>query len=130
LQTHSKIITIKSTFNKQERLCSKKQMEVLFNKGRGANVYPIKSVYIESSEESDFPVRVMFVVPKRNFKKAWQRNKLKRRMREVYRLNKHTLYSKLQTENKKIILALIYTGKKTEEYKEIEKAMLKLMGNL
>jgi ribonuclease P protein component len=105
-------------------------MEILFSKGRGTNAYPIKSVSITSSEEFDFPARAMFVVPKRNFKKAWQRNKLKRRMREVYRLNKHALYSKLQAGNKKIILAFIYTGKKTEDYKEIEKAMLKLIGNL
>lgn len=70
------------------------------------------------------PCQAMFVVPKRSFKKAHDRNKLKRRMREAYRLNKAPFYEMVLSQNKKIILSFLFIGKKIEEYKEIETAVL------
>lgn len=72
----------------------------------------------------------MFVVPKRQFKRAHDRNKLKRRMREVYRLNKNSFYENLNSVNKKMILAFLFVGKKQEDYVTIEKAVLKLQQTL
>lgn len=66
----------------------------------------------------------MFVVPKRAFKKAHDRNKLKRRMREAYRLNKATLYTTLGSTNKKMILSFLFIGKKEEDYQKIEAAIV------
>lgn len=80
---------------------------------------------LETATDLQFPAQAMFIVPKRQFKKAHDRNKLKRRMREAYRLNKNALYEKLNAENKKVIIAFIYVGKKTEEYSLIEKAIKK-----
>jgi ribonuclease P protein component len=80
---------------------------------------------METPATPDFPAQAMFIVPKRQFKKAHDRNKLKRRMREVYRLNKKLLYEKLNTSNRKMVLAFIYVGKKIEDYSVIEKAILK-----
>lgn len=114
-----------NTFHKQERLCSKKQIDLLFTKGKAQLTYPIKAIFLETPVDLQFPVQAMFVVPKRQFKKAHDRNLLKRRMREAYRLNKKTVYNNLETANKKMIVAFIYIGKKAEEYALIEKALIK-----
>ncbi|MBA3666092.1 MAG: ribonuclease P protein component, partial [Bacteroidetes bacterium] len=76
------------------------------------------------------PVQAMFVVPKRQFKKAHDRNKLKRRMREAYRLHKSEFYEGLRVTDKKLILAFIFVGKKIEEYSTIEKAIVKEITSL
>lgn len=83
---------------------------------------------MESETDLLTPLQAMFVVPKRNFKRANDRNKLKRRMREAYRLNKNSVYEQLTPSGKQIIVAFIYTGKQQQKYKEIESAILKLLG--
>ena len=100
-------------------------MELLFSKGASITAYPIKCVYTETLVDMNFPAQAMFVAPKRNFKKSPDRNTLKRRMREVYRLNKQSLYEFLNTNQKKMILAFIYVGKKIEDYSIIEMAIQK-----
>lgn len=106
-------------------MCSKKEMEFLFEKGKTVTYYPVKCVFSETRAEIKFAAQAMFVAPKRSFKKSPARNTLKRRMREVYRLNKLLFYEELQTRNKKMILAFIYIGKKEESYQVIETAILK-----
>jgi ribonuclease P protein component len=105
-------------------------MELLFSKGKSSTVYPIKAVYLETPVELIFPAQAMFVAPKRNFKRAHDRNKIKRRMREVYRLNKLPFYGSLELKSKKMHLAFIYIGKKQEEYLSIEKSILKLIAGI
>ncbi|MGZ4090485.1 MAG: ribonuclease P protein component [Bacteroidia bacterium] len=119
-----------NTFHKQERLCSKKQIGFLFSKGKGHLSYPVKTISIETPVELQFPAQVMFVVPKRQFKKAHDRNKIKRRMREAYRLSKNGLYEKMNASGKKIIISFIYIGKKIEDYSIIEKAIIKEIESL
>lgn len=118
---------MRNTFHKQERLCSKKQMDLLFSKGKGSLAYPVKMVWLETPVELQHPAQSMFIVPKRQFKKAHDRNKLKRRMREAYRLQKNTFYDSITASGKKIILAFIYVGKASEEYALIEKSIVKLL---
>jgi len=118
-----------ATFNKQERLCSKKQMDLLFSKGKAQLSHPIKMVALTTPVNLIYPAQAMFIVPKRQFKKAHDRNKLKRRIREAYRLNKSNFYQKLAALDKKVIVGFIYVGKKTEEYETINKAVVKLLEN-
>ena len=102
-------------------------MDVLFSEGKSHTAYPIKLVYVETPVQLIYPAQAMFVAPKRSFKHAHDRNTLKRRMREIYRLNKAGFYEVLNATNKKMVLAFIYTGKKIEDYGVMESAMLKLL---
>lgn len=108
-------------FKKIERLCSKKAIETLFAKGKSKTIFPIKLVHLPSDFESEFPIRAMFVVPKKKHKRANKRNTLKRRMREAYRLNKQTLYDALQEKKRDIMF--IYLSDEEFSYQEIEKSI-------
>jgi ribonuclease P protein component len=90
----------------------------------------VKLIYKKTDHDLPFPAQCMFVVPKRSFKKSPDRNLLKRRMKEVYRLSKTEFYNDNLTKSKKYLLAFIYVGKKEEEYGVIEKAILKLLDHL
>lgn len=100
-------------------------MELLFDKGKSITHYPVKCVFSETRAEMKFAAQAMFVAPKRSFKKSPSRNTLKRRMREAYRLNKHFFYEALNAQNKKMVLAFIYIGKKEEPYSVIKNAVVK-----
>ena len=120
------------SFHKAERLCSKKIMDKLFTEGKTIFVFPLKIVYLETSLLSKFPVQAAFTVGKRNFKRAVQRNLIKRRMREAYRLNKRQFY--VEIGDKQVAVFFIYTGKTISEYRQIEssvkKALKKLLSEL
>jgi ribonuclease P protein component len=111
------------SFHKAERLCSKKIMDKLFTEGKSIFVFPVKIVYLETSLLSKFPVQAAFTVGKRNFKRAVQRNLIKRRMRESYRLNKQQFYAEIG--EKQVAVFFIYTGKTISEYKQIESSVKK-----
>jgi ribonuclease P protein component len=115
---------VAAKFTKEERLCSKKQIDLLFLKGSSATAFPLKLMYMETDVSYVDPCQAMFVVPKRTFKRAHDRNKLKRRMREAYRLNKAPFYEMVNSKNKKMLLCFLFVGKKIEEYKAIETAVL------
>lgn len=119
------------TFTKEERLCNKRLIDELFHNGSSFLCYPFKVSWIAVSEQQPFPGQVLFAVSKKRYKRAVDRNLLKRRMREAYRLNKQRyLYSALQDAGKKIIFSIGYIGKEINTYDLIEKKMLKLLGVL
>jgi ribonuclease P protein component len=116
------------SFSKIERLCSKKSIENLFANGQSKTQFPIKLIYTLSEFESPFPVRAMFVVPKKKHKRANQRNVLKRRMREIYRLNKHELYQTMTT--KKYDIMFVYLSNEACDYETIKSKMIFLLNQL
>jgi len=109
------------TFTKAERLCSKVLIDKLIEKGNSFQSFPFKIIWLEA-QESPVPAQIVISVPKRSFKKAVDRNKLKRRTREAYRKNKKILYDHLS--NKKVLLMFIYTAKTILAYKEIEEKLI------
>lgn len=119
-----RIKLVNQSFKKEERLCSRKQTEFLFTKGKHRTIQPLRFTWIVSTVSQQFPVKVMFVVPKKLFKRAHDRNLLKRRMREAYRKNKSALYERLNANDKKGLLAFVYVGKASEEYATIEKTVI------
>lgn len=116
------------TFTKIERLCSKKAIDDLFANGKSRTQFPIKLIYKPTEFESLFPVRAMFVVPKKKHKRANKRNTIKRRMREVYRLYKHTLYETLKEH--KLDVMFICLSNEELDYTVIEKSMCQLIDTL
>ena len=112
------------TFTKEERLCSKKSIDLLFAKGKSlyVNFLKIKWAYEELNSKS--PAQILIVVPKRYIKKAHTRNKIKRHIREAYRKNKSILYDALKTSDKQIIFAVIYNDKEIFSYNLIEEKII------
>ena len=111
------------TFKKIERLCSKKEIELLYKSGKSKTFYPLKLFWKSSSFESPYPARVLITVPKRLYKRAVDRNLLKRRIREAYRHSKLDFYSELIKEEIKLNVLIMYVGKEKEEYSIIKKSI-------
>lgn len=118
------------TFNKSERLCGKKIIDELFADGDGFFAYPFKIIWIKKADENSQPAKVLITVSKRNFKKAVDRNKIKRLIREVYRKNKYILYERLNDSNFNINFAIIYTAKQIIQYSELEVKIINMLNRL
>lgn len=117
------------TFKKEERLCNKKLIEGLFRSGSSFLCYPFRVSWQPAVLPENVPVQVLFIAPKKRYKHAVDRNLIKRRMREAYRLHKQEyLYTHLQ--HKQIILSVGYVGKEITDYSFMEKKMQKLMQQL
>ena len=83
------LIKERFTLSKEERLCSRKALEELFEgSNKSMLAYPIRAVFQKTEEAG---IRIMVSVSKRFFKRAVKRNRIKRQLREAYRLNKHLL---------------------------------------
>lgn len=119
---------MRNTFKKGERLKSRKLIEHLFVDGKDFKSFPIRLVYLQIEHDSDFLVQAGFSVPKRQFKKAVDRNRIKRLMREAYRLQKNTL-PKLQDKiyTKKHVFMFIYMTDTIVSYKDVEGRIGKLL---
>ncbi|NOR75348.1 MAG: ribonuclease P protein component [Draconibacterium sp.] len=116
------------TFKKEERLTSKKVIDKLFSDGDSFLAFPLKVVFFETSLSSEYSVQAAFSVGKRNFKLAVHRNKIKRKMREAYRLNKSQLYDILG--DKQVAIFFLFIGKEIPDYKLVNSAMEKAIKKL
>ncbi len=117
---------IKYTFKKQERLTGKKNFENLLATGRQIKIFPF-IVYWTYIGDQDYPVRIAVTIPKKKFKKAVDRNLLKRKFRESYRINKHILYNSLIESNKKIHVLVVYISDKIVDLEGINNKSLKML---
>jgi ribonuclease P protein component len=111
-------------FKKVERLTSKKRIAEIFSKGKSGFSYPIKIQYTVKSADQG-TAHVLISVPKRFFKKAVDRNHLKRLIREAYRQNKASLLEFAKEKSMRVDIAFIYVGKKVEPLAQVEKGVLK-----
>jgi ribonuclease P protein component len=126
---------MKLTFPKKERLNSKKTIDRLFLEGKNFSAFPlvVKYEFSPASDEHKPLVQIAISVPKKKAKLAVDRNRLKRQLREAYRLNKSPLLEKVNKSNQRLALFLIYNGGETEDYHLLEtklKVLLNKVENL
>lgn len=115
------------TFSKNERLCSKILIDRLIATGKSFNHSPFRITWLPIAESSA-PIKVVISVPKRSFKKAVDRNRLKRQIREVYRNKKQSVYDVLG--EKKMLVMIVYTAKTKLEFSEIEQKLIEALERL
>ncbi len=116
------------TYGKQEHLCSIPEIQKLFQDGNSFFKHPVKLYWMPGNWSGKPAVKVLVSVSKRNFKKAVDRNYIKRLLRECYRRNKGITGDGLSGKN--CYLALVYSGKEIPEFKSLEPIIIKLLERL
>jgi len=119
----------KLTLGKKERLKSRKQIELLFGEGKKFSISPFRVHYL-FNELTNPQIEFGVGVGNKNFKKAVDRNRIKRLVREAYRLQKINLYQKVKEKKGQLNIFIIYTGKVIPEYKEVFVQMNKILEKL
>lgn len=118
------------TLQKEERLNSKIIIEKLFSGGsKSLPAFPLRIVYMPVEEEEEWlpTISLLISVPKKKFKRAVKRNRVKRQIREAYRKNKFILKDVLEKEGKKAAIAFIWIGNELHDSAEIESKVIKLL---
>ncbi len=129
METKDKIESpVSYTLKKAERLCSKKVIDKLFAEGESFLAFPIKVVFKITELPHPVPVQTGFSVSKKIFKRAVKRNRIKRLMREAYRLNKQMLNP--HAEKQQMAVFFIFIGKELPTFVQVEKAMKKALYKL
>lgn len=116
------------TLKKEERLSSNKIIDLMFTEGDSFIVYPLKIVYHKGKFGFKYKIQAAFSVGKRNFRKAFQRNAIKRKLRESYRLNKSILSTTQFGDD--LALFFIYIGKEMPDYKQVDRAIIKSLNKV
>lgn len=121
------------TLRKSERTCSKIAIDNLFKGGhsRSLSAFPIRVVYLVSDTPQQEQCQIMVSVPKKCFKRAVKRNRVKRQIREAYRLNKAIVTEQMKKhEGKYLTMAFIWLDAEWHDTDEIKSKMINLLGRI
>lgn len=121
--------------SKWERICSRTQLERLFTGGKSKSfsVFPLRIVYLLTDQpdgdlQHEAPVKMMVSVSKKHFKRAVKRNRVKRQVREAYRLNKEIVVSSLvDSPNRQLLLGFIWMSDELHDTGTVERSMQVLL---
>ena len=117
------------TFRKQERIVSDLLIETLFEKGDSQTLaaYPLRAVFLQTErQQGHAPIQILISVPKKRFKHAVDRNRVKRQVREAYRHHKQ-LISDIIPDDKELLIAFIWLSDSHCPSIEVEKRMVSLL---
>ncbi|WP_394748132.1 ribonuclease P protein component [Spongiimicrobium salis] len=112
------------TFPKEEKLKSRKLIGKLFEEGKSISKYPLKLIYLETKLPEGISIQAGVTVPKRKFKKAVDRNRIKRLLRESYRLQKPLLFNNIEGN---FAFLFLYLGKDIPPYEKVERNMIDIL---
>lgn len=108
-------------FTFPKKLKSKKLIEKLFAEGKQLTQFPIKLIYIKTELPEEVKVQAGVAVPKKNFKSAVKRNRIKRLLREGYRLNRGETFNNIEGN---FAFLFLYLGKEMPDYAVVEKGII------
>jgi ribonuclease P protein component len=118
-----KVISRQFTWKKEEKLKSRKRIERVFKEGKSFSLFPFRIFYLKApmllASASAAPLQAGFGASSRNFKKAVDRNRIKRLSREAYRLQKQPLLDRLKEKGLSLAVFFIYTGKELPDYRTV-----------
>ena len=117
-------------FPKNERLCGKTTIDNLFVNGSSIRGSFCRLVWNTEEFDNETIAQTLIVVPKKNIKNAVNRNILKRRMKEAFRVYKSELYENIRSKNQQLAIAIIYQGQEILPYKVIEDKIKLILGRL
>ncbi|ADV48729.1 MULTISPECIES: ribonuclease P protein component [Cellulophaga] len=108
------------SYSRAEKLKSKKLFEIMFTEGKSVANFPLRVIYVKTDFKDNVPIKAGVTVSKRNFKSAVKRNRIKRILREAYRLNKSIV---INNSTDKYALLILYLGKEMPESHVIHQKM-------
>lgn len=117
------------TFKKEERIKGDKRVDAIFAQGESFISYPLRVVYLEHEQSEPTSCSILVSVPKKRVKKAVHRNRIKRLVRESYRLNR-VLINTLELDQQPIDVAFIYVKDTATNFQEVDKAMKKALNQI
>ncbi|MEE9437483.1 MAG: ribonuclease P protein component [Saprospiraceae bacterium] len=124
-------VDTKLKYPNSEKLKSRKLIAQIFAEGRIVKAYPIRIHFLIHSNSNYAKCQAGVSVSKRNFNKAVDRNRLKRQLREAYRLNQSIIKEKLlNSDSSYIAMMIIFGGKEKLPYQNIENAVVKAMSQI
>lgn len=113
---------------KSERLSRKSTIDKLYAEGRSVAAFPLRAVYIPlEAEEGEPTVSILIAVSKKRFRHAVDRNLVKRRLREAYRLNKHNFVETLQQQGGRMAIAILYLDKQHHSFHHLQTRLRKIL---
>jgi ribonuclease P protein component len=121
--------TLRFRFPKSSRLYLRKEISELITTGKSLHVSPLK-VFYKVLPEGDFPLKMAVTVPKRNFKLAVDRNRIKRQIREAYRLNCHQAIQHFQEKGVTMHIMIVYNSKIPPDYVGLKSKIILILQRL
>jgi len=119
-----------NTFRKAEKLCSQKEIDRIFSDGKSISMSQFRLLYLETEANEKPPVKVLIAVPKKKLKLSVHRNRMKRLIREAYRVSKHKLIDAVVRSGYHFDIAFVFTGNKCITQKETLTAINGLLDRL
>jgi len=123
-------MAVNFSYGRPEKLKSRKLLDQLFKEGKTFSIFPVKVFYLQPDETFHFPIKTGVGVSSRHFKKAVDRNRIKRLLREAYRTEKLPLHEFLNNHQKEVAIFFLYIDKILPEKKNIKSIMPQIIERL
>ncbi|MFT6996728.1 MAG: ribonuclease P protein component [Cryomorphaceae bacterium] len=117
-------------FPKAEKICSKHEIDALFEQGRSLRSGSLGFKLLWQDTQEWPHLKFLVVAPKRRVKKAVDRNRLKRQLREVIRLNKKGIENEVLKSNKRLLIAVIYNGHPRSNYSQLQSSFIRVINEI